>query len=62
MVDTVRLVTDGAFVGETDSVFDVANGGVGYGKISSEAPPSVARTLSSVADGIKAGTIRPPRK
>ena len=36
--DTIQSEIDDKFEGGTDSLFDVANGGVGYGKVSADAP------------------------
>jgi basic membrane protein A len=53
---------DGKFVGGKDLLFNVKNGGVGFGKISSKAPATLKAKLTSVAAAIAAGKIKPPVK
>ena len=62
--DTVTSVLDGKFSGGGDTLFDVANGGVGYGKISADAPDrdELIDELDAVAERIKAGEIEIPRE
>jgi basic membrane protein A len=55
-----RLVR-GTFTTGADTVFDLANRGVGLGKISPEVPASVLRQLDAVRRQIVAGSIRVPR-
>jgi basic membrane protein A and related proteins len=62
--ETARLVTTGKFKGGTDSVFNVKNRGVGFGKVSSRAPGRAAliKKLTATAQQIAAGKIRIPKK
>ncbi len=62
--DTVTSVLDGKFSGGGDTLFDVASGGVGYGKVSPDAPDrdALIDELDAVAERIKAGEIEIPRE
>jgi basic membrane protein A and related proteins len=62
--ETVQDVIDGTFEGGADTLFDVANGGVGFGEVSSEAPDrdALIDELESVADDIAAGDVDIPRE
>ena len=54
---TAKMVLDGKFKGGTDTVFNVKNDGVGYGKISAKAPKSLKALLSKTVAQIKAGKL-----
>ncbi|RDI75123.1 putative ABC-type transport system periplasmic component/surface lipoprotein [Gaiella occulta] len=54
---TIQLVTTGKFKGGVDGLFSVKNDGVGFGKVSPAAPPTLAAKLASVSAAIKAGKI-----
>jgi basic membrane protein A len=54
---TVQDEQEGSFSGGEDVVFDVASGGVGLGKISSEVPPDIVSKVQSVQDDLAAGKI-----
>ena len=54
---TAKMVLDGKFKGGTDTVFNVKNNGVGYGKISAKAPKSLKALLSKTVAQIKAGKL-----
>ncbi len=62
--DAVTSVLDGKFSGGGDTLFDVASGGVGYGKVSADAPDrdALIDELDAVAERIKAGEIEIPRE
>ena len=62
--ETVMSVLDGKFSGGGDTLFDVANGGVGYGTISPDAPDrdALLDQLDAVAERIKAGELDIPRE
>ena len=62
--ETVTSVLDGKFSGGGDTLFDVANGGVGYGKVSPDAPDrdALIDELDAVAERIEAGEIEIPRE
>ena len=62
--ETVTSVLDGKFSGGGDTLFDVANGGVGYGTVSPDAPnrDALLDELDAVAERIKAGGIVIPRE
>jgi basic membrane protein A len=55
---TAREVTQGKFKGGADALFNVKNGGVGYGKLSANAPKSLKAKLDAVAKQIAAGKIK----
>jgi basic membrane protein A and related proteins len=54
---SVQAVQEGSFAGGEDIVFDVASGGVGLGKISSEVPADIISKVQSVQDDLAAGKI-----
>ena len=60
---TIVLVKDDAFEGGVDGLFNVENGGVGYGTVSAEAPDRTAliATLDDWAAQVAAGDVTPPR-
>jgi basic membrane protein A len=58
---TVQQVKQGRFRGGADTLLNVKNRGVGYGKISSRAPKTLKAKLDAVAKRIAAGTIKIPR-
>ena len=55
---TAQMVKQGRFKGATDSLFNVKNGGVGYGKLSARAPKTLKAKLDAVAKQIAAGKIK----
>jgi basic membrane protein A len=61
--DTIRKVVDGDFKGGGDSLYDVGNGGVGYGKVSAKAPDrdALIAKLDDVSKQIANGDIDVPR-
>ena len=61
--DTIQSEIDDKFEGGTDSLFDVANGGVGYGKVSPDAPDrdALIAKLDDVSKQIADGKIDVPR-
>ena len=61
---TIETVEESSFAGARDVRFDVANGGVGYGKVSKMAPDRAAllAKLEAVAAHIADGAIVVPRK
>jgi basic membrane protein A len=54
---TAQMVMEGKFKGGTDSLFNIQNGGVGYGKISAKAPASLKALLDTTVASIKAGKL-----
>jgi basic membrane protein A len=60
--DTIQSEIDGTFEGGSDSLFDVGNGGVGYGKVSPKAPDrdALIAKLDDVSKQIADGTIDMP--
>ena len=61
--DTIQDVADGTFEGGGDTLYDVENGGVGYGKVSPDAPDrdALIAKLDDVAEKIGSGEIDIPR-
>ena len=60
----IQQVVDGAFEGGGDTLFDVANGGIGFGEVSPDAPnrDELIATLEEVSDKIASGDITPARQ
>jgi basic membrane protein A len=60
---TIKLVKDGKFKGGVDGLFNVKNGGVGYGKVSAKAPNRTAliAKLNTWAKQIADGKVKIPR-
>jgi basic membrane protein A len=54
---SIQQAQEGTFQGGEDTVFDVASGGVGIGKVSSEVPADVLSKVQSVQDDIAAGKV-----
>jgi basic membrane protein A len=63
VAETVKLVQDDEFEGGVDGLFNVENSGVGYGKVSANAPnrEELIATLDEWADKIASGDVVPPR-
>jgi basic membrane protein A and related proteins len=63
VTQTIKLVKDGKFKGGVDGLFNVANGGTGYGTVSVKAPnrAKLITTLNAWAKQIAAGKVKPPR-
>jgi basic membrane protein A and related proteins len=61
--DTIGTVQKGTFEGGADALYDVANGGVGYGKVSPDAPNRAAliAKLEDVSQQIAGGDVEIPR-
>jgi basic membrane protein A len=61
---TIQQVLNDAFKGGTDGVFTVKNGGVGFGRVSSNAPGRAAlvKKLTAVSTQIAKGKIKIPSK
>ncbi|HET6682733.1 MAG TPA: BMP family ABC transporter substrate-binding protein [Gaiella sp.] len=61
--DTIETVTKGTFEGGGDTLYDVANGGVGYGKVSPDAPDrdALIEKLDDVSKQISSGDVTIPR-
>lgn len=59
---TIGLAKSGKFKGGTDGVFNVKNGGTGYGKVSAKAPnrKGLIKTLNLWAAKIKNGKVKVP--
>jgi basic membrane protein A len=62
--DTIQEVVDESFEGGADSLYDVANDGVGYGEVSPDAPDrdELVDTLDEVSQQIADGDIEIPRE
>ena len=62
--DTIEDVVDGSFTGGGATLYDVENGGVGYGEVSTDAPDREAliETLDEVAQQIADGELEIPRE
>ena len=54
---TIKQVIAGTFAGGTNAVFDLENGGVGLGKISSKVPKSDVLKVQQIAKAIATGKI-----
>jgi len=63
VTQTIKLTKDGKYKGGVDAVFNVKNGGVGYGKVSTAAPDRAAliAKLNNYAKQLSSGAIKPPR-
>jgi basic membrane protein A and related proteins len=57
---TIQAVQDGSFAGGENTTFDVASGGVGIGKVSSEVPAELVSQVKQVQDDIAAGKVDIP--
>jgi basic membrane protein A len=55
---TVQSMQDGTFSGGANTVFDVASGGVGLGKIASDVPAELVAQVKRVEADIAAGKIK----
>jgi basic membrane protein A and related proteins len=58
---TIAQVKNGTFRGGANTLLNVKNKGVGYGKISTRAPKTLKAKLDAVAKRIAAGKIKIPR-
>ncbi|MFN8109236.1 MAG: BMP family ABC transporter substrate-binding protein [Thermoleophilia bacterium] len=58
--DAIKDAKDGTFQGGADKVFNLANGGVGLGKVSPKVPKSFLTQLDGLKAKIIAGTIKVP--
>jgi basic membrane protein A and related proteins len=54
---TVALVKAGKFKGGVDTLFNVKNNGVGYGRVSKNAPANLRARLDAAVAAIKAGKV-----
>ena len=54
---TVQVARTGGFTGGKNTIFDVASGGVGLGKVAADVPPDVVAQVNRVQDQIAAGEI-----
>ena len=63
VTQTIKLVKQGKYKGGVDGLFNVKNGGVGYGKVSAKAPARAAliAKLNTWAKQISTGKVKPPR-
>jgi len=64
VIAVIKSVKDGKFKGGADTLFNVKNGGVGYGVVSTKAPnrAKLIAKLNAVSKQIANGTIKPPVK
>ena len=62
--DTIEAVTRDSFEGGGDTLYDVVNGGVGYGKVSADAPDrdALIAKLDGVSEQIASGDVDIPRR
>ena len=58
----IKGAQNGQFVGGKNLVFNLKNGGVGMGKISSAVPAKFLKTIAGLRAQIVAGKIKPPAK
>jgi basic membrane protein A len=58
--DTVKAVEDDSFKGGRSVVFDVANGGIGIGKISPKVPKALVDKVMKVKAEIASGKLTVP--
>jgi basic membrane protein A len=54
---TIQAVQDGSFEGGTNTVFDVASGGVGLGEIAPDVPAELVSQVNKIQDDIAAGKV-----
>ena len=54
---TIQSAQDGSFQGGEDSVFDIASGAVGIGKISDKVPADIASKVQQVQEDVAAGRV-----
>ena len=61
--DTIEALTKDSLEGGGDTLYDVANGGVGYGKVSPDAPDrdALIAKLDDVSQQISSGVVDIPR-
>ncbi len=57
---TIQAAQEGSFTGGTDTVFDVASGGVGLGKIAASVPGELVAKVKQQQERIAAGGIEIP--
>ena len=55
---TIQAAQDGSFPGGTNTVFDVASGGVGLGEIAPDVPADLVAQVNRIQDQIAAGQIK----
>jgi basic membrane protein A and related proteins len=55
---TVQAAQDGSFTGGTNTVFDIASGGVGMGKITPDVPADLVAQVNRIQDQIASGAIK----
>ncbi len=55
--ETIQSVQDGRFAGGENTVFDVASGGVGMGKVAPDVSSDLVAQVNEIEDQIAAGTI-----
>ena len=60
--DTIKSIQDGTFKGGVDSIFGLAQHGVGLGKISPKVPKSEVDAVQKVRDDIVAGKVGRSRR
>lgn len=58
----IASVDGGAFGAGGDLVLTVRSGGIGFGEVSRDAPPTFPARLTSILAAIKAGKLTPPRR
>jgi basic membrane protein A len=63
VTQTIKLVKDGKFKGGVDALFNVKNGGTGFGKVSATAPnrTKLIATLNAWAKQLADNKVNPPR-
>ena len=61
--DTIGLVVDNTYKGGVDGLFNTANDGVGYGKVSDQATnrDELIATLDDWTKKLSDGDVKPPR-
>jgi basic membrane protein A len=58
--ETIENATRGTYRGGTNSVFSLANDGVGLGKVSASVAKSLLAQVDDIAEAIEEGEIAPP--
>ena len=57
VIQTIQSVQDGSFQGGGDTIYDIASGGVGIGKISDRVPAEIVTRVKQVQADVAAGRV-----
>ena len=55
---TIQAVQDGSFTAGNNTIFDVASGGVGLGKVATDVPADIVAQVNRIQDQLSAGEIK----